>query len=194
MNEKMIDKLIARGGNRWAKGSYDRIYFDAEVLGLECDFYKSGSVSYAAINGERISNSRATELLRCRSYVDVTTGAIVTGSDVLRDLLTALVESVEAEIAAEELVYETGAPVCDDDHVIVDEAPEFLVVRDTEFCSESVVWKQGGLHSVYRSHDHSSIAEELADGTLASEIKCGVAAWNNILRALVYHYGTNIEE
>ena len=49
-------------GNVWEKYGKRRVYFDREeskkACGLVVEYYKSGNVSYASLNGEKISNSK----------------------------------------------------------------------------------------------------------------------------------------
>lgn len=63
------ERLIAAGGKVWIAGDKNRIYFNnlAELLGLECEFYKTGNVSCALLDGKVISNSKGSNLFRqCR--------------------------------------------------------------------------------------------------------------------------------
>lgn len=52
-------------GNEWQKGDHHRIYFNFEYsdLGLDISYYKSGNVSYAKYDGEKISNSQARRMM-----------------------------------------------------------------------------------------------------------------------------------
>lgn len=62
-------RLVAIGGKVWVAGDKNRIYFNnlAELLGLECEFYKTGNVSCALLDGKVISNSKGSNLFRqCR--------------------------------------------------------------------------------------------------------------------------------
>ena len=56
-------KLI-KLGSEWQKGEHHRIYFNnlCELFGLSYSVYKSGNISAATLDGERISNSRAKEI------------------------------------------------------------------------------------------------------------------------------------
>jgi hypothetical protein len=49
------------GGNEWEKAGKHRVYFNNmyELWGLEVDFYKTGNVRFASIDGAEISNSQA---------------------------------------------------------------------------------------------------------------------------------------
>ena len=54
------------GGKRWVSPSGEvRFYFNdlADLVGLNLTFYGTGNISGAALNGERISNSKAKRLL-----------------------------------------------------------------------------------------------------------------------------------
>lgn len=74
MTNEMIAKYEGMGFKRWTKGDMDRLYINAKELGLECEYYKTGNVSYAEFKGEKISNSRATEMLAAKTYIDIKTG------------------------------------------------------------------------------------------------------------------------
>ena len=75
MTESMIQKLEEKGFKRWQKGNFDRLYINAKSLGLECDYYKTGNVSSAWLNGEKISNCQAKKMLCSKTYIDVKTEA-----------------------------------------------------------------------------------------------------------------------
>jgi hypothetical protein len=66
--ENVKQKLIELGGNYWNRYGKKRIYFDrldlARFTGLEFDTYKSGNVASATLDGEKISNAKARNLLR----------------------------------------------------------------------------------------------------------------------------------
>ncbi|MBX9936074.1 MAG: hypothetical protein K2Y10_05730 [Burkholderiaceae bacterium] len=67
--ESIESRLVAIGGKAWVAGDKNRIYFNnlAELLGLECEFYKTGNVSCALLDGKVISNSKGSNLFRqCR--------------------------------------------------------------------------------------------------------------------------------
>ena len=52
-------------GTEWEAHGKHRIYFNdlAEYVGLDCDYYNTGNVSSARLNGEKISNTRASAML-----------------------------------------------------------------------------------------------------------------------------------
>lgn len=62
----VIAKLVALGGNEWTKGDYHRVYFDTDTIsklgGFEYYTYKTGNIQGAALNGESISNSKASRI------------------------------------------------------------------------------------------------------------------------------------
>ena len=69
-------------GKEWIKEDMHRIYINnlEKIYGLETTSYKTGNISSATLNGEKISNSRARQLscdLSCaKIYYDVKTGKI----------------------------------------------------------------------------------------------------------------------
>jgi len=76
------EQLETVGGNYWESpdGSKKRVYFNTDSLmqfiGLECEFYGTGNISSATLNGEHISNSQARKLLSdistSKHYFDLT--------------------------------------------------------------------------------------------------------------------------
>lgn len=71
-----IDKLIDMGASRWTKGGHDRLYLfkvGAEIMGLDCDYYKTGRVNGATLNGEKISNAEANRVISAyaNAYIDL---------------------------------------------------------------------------------------------------------------------------
>lgn len=81
MTQKQLDDLIDMGAKRWTKGDKDRLYLrgalDA-ILGIETTSYKSGSISSATMNGEKISNNEANKIYRALgdAYINLNTGGI----------------------------------------------------------------------------------------------------------------------
>lgn len=76
LNEKQIAALEEKGFRRWTKGTMDRLYINAETLGLELDYYKSGNISSATYRGESISNRRGGEMRAAKTYIDIETGEL----------------------------------------------------------------------------------------------------------------------
>lgn len=58
-------RLVNAGGNRWEKAGHRRLYFNnlEDLYGLELDHYGTGNISSATLNGEKISNNSARELV-----------------------------------------------------------------------------------------------------------------------------------
>lgn len=106
MTEKMVKALEAKGFKRWTKGDYDRLYANPADFGLEVERYKSGNISYAEVNGEKISNSEASKILTyTKVYIDVTTGELVVQScrnDDILDNIKRAMDEAEAEMETEE--------------------------------------------------------------------------------------------
>ena len=80
LNDTQIKALEDKGFKRWTKGTMDRLYINANTLGLEVERYKTGNVKYAEYRGERISNTRGSEMLYAKTYIDIATGKLVSGN------------------------------------------------------------------------------------------------------------------
>lgn len=115
MDEKKIEKLEEAGGNRWQKYGKDRIYFGAETIGLVVDYYKSGNVSSAEWQGEKVSNADARRILSSKVWVDCEDGSVhVTSSfrhgdddgmsveDIAKAFIEGILEDEESEEDTEE--------------------------------------------------------------------------------------------
>ncbi|PHM23010.1 hypothetical protein [Xenorhabdus ehlersii] len=68
------NKLLKMGFSVWENHGHRRIYINierfGEVFGLELSWYKTGNISSARLNGERISNSRAYQLIPFKAFYD----------------------------------------------------------------------------------------------------------------------------
>ena len=78
LSSSVEDKLIEMGLMVWEKANHKRIYINRshyeELLGLKITCYKTGNISSAEINGEKISNCKAkaitTEMFVYKPYFD----------------------------------------------------------------------------------------------------------------------------
>lgn len=76
MSDEKRDKirfLTGMGFKRWQKGRFDRLYINAEDLGLELERLGPG-VTAATLCGEDIEPSEALKLREAKTYIDLTTG------------------------------------------------------------------------------------------------------------------------
>lgn len=75
-----IETMTAIGGRRWQKNGHDRVYLNdfQTVPGLELDHYKSGSISYATLDGEKVSNAEGGRLATAvdKVYFDAADGKV----------------------------------------------------------------------------------------------------------------------
>lgn len=70
-----VEALEQKGFSRWSKGNMDRLYFNIEKSGdLDADYYKTGNMRSAYLNGERISNAEACRLLSVKCFIDLKDG------------------------------------------------------------------------------------------------------------------------
>lgn len=102
LTEKMIKALEEKGFNRWQKGDKDRLYINAENLGLELSYYKSGNVSGACLDGERISNAEGRRLKCEKTYIDVATGELHGTHETLTEKAQAIYDEVAKAVSTEE--------------------------------------------------------------------------------------------
>lgn len=140
LNEKIIKALEAKGFKRWTKGNMDRLYIDAKTaLDFEYDTNKSGHVSGAWLNGEKISNTRGSELVSSKTYIDVNTGALVSNNNTMRDAAQEIMDATAAEIeqaeAAETVETENGYEAMSDNDLMMEEyrVKAILTHKNSEF-------------------------------------------------------------
>lgn len=71
-NSINVEDLEKKGFRRWTKGNKDRLYFNVEKSGyLDVDYYKTGNVRSAYLNGERISNAEAYRLMSVKCFINL---------------------------------------------------------------------------------------------------------------------------
>lgn len=100
--EKLIDKLTARGWKRWTKADKDRMYVDAENLGLKVQKYGSGAVKRAEWDGEKISNSEGSAMLHAKTYLDLMDMSVHSDDSDLLAAAEAIIEEIRASLEEEE--------------------------------------------------------------------------------------------
>lgn len=67
-----IEALEQKGFNRWSKGDMDRLYFNIQKSGhMDVDYYKTGNISYASVDGEEISHRFAGQILAVKCFIDL---------------------------------------------------------------------------------------------------------------------------
>ena len=73
---------VRQYGKLWesSDGRVKRLYLKPYNLGLKTEKYKTGNIKSATVNGEPISNSRASGLLNMEAYINLKTGKLE-GSD-----------------------------------------------------------------------------------------------------------------
>ena len=61
----IIQEIVKMGAKEWENEKFHRFYFNnlAELYGLECEFYNTGNVQSAYLDGDLISNSSAKKIL-----------------------------------------------------------------------------------------------------------------------------------
>lgn len=100
--EKLITALEERGFKHWTKGDKDRMYVDAETLGLKVQKYGSGAVKRAEWGGEKISNRAGTAMLHAKTYLDLTDMSVHSDDSDLFAAAEAIIEECRASLEEEE--------------------------------------------------------------------------------------------
>nr|DAE72744.1 MAG TPA: hypothetical protein [Caudoviricetes sp.] len=100
--EKLITALEERGFKHWAKGDKDRMYVDAETLGLKVQKYGSGAVKRAEWQGEKLSNREGASMLHAKTYLDLKDMSVHSDDSDLSAAAEAIIEEVRASLEEEE--------------------------------------------------------------------------------------------
>ena len=100
--EKLITALEEKGFKRWTKGDKDRMYIDAEKLGLKVQKYGSGAVKHAEWLGEKISNREGASMLHAKTYLDLTDMSVHSDDSDLLAAAEAIIEEIRASLEEEE--------------------------------------------------------------------------------------------
>lgn len=79
-----IEELEKLGFKRWQKGTMDRLYINASMLGLNYGRYNTGNIKWAEFQGNSISNCQARRMLSAKTYIDVKTERVYSDSETLR--------------------------------------------------------------------------------------------------------------
>jgi len=101
--EETIKRLVEIGGSEWQKNGKHRVYFNdlTEFYGLKLEFYNSGNISSATLDGEHISNTSAktiySRLLAGSVYYDVADGKYH-GQYIEQSFFNVVVKAIEAKI------------------------------------------------------------------------------------------------
>lgn len=99
--EKLITALGEKGFKRWTKGDKDRMYIDAEKLGLKVLKYGSGAVKHAEWAGEKTSNRRGASMLHAKTYLDLTDISVHSDDSGLLAAAEAIIEETRASLEEE---------------------------------------------------------------------------------------------
>ena len=63
-------------GKVWVGGKHKRLYLNAKALGLKLDYYHTGNISHAWVDGETISNCEAYRITGAGAYIDLVSGEL----------------------------------------------------------------------------------------------------------------------
>lgn len=96
LTDNQIAALENKGFSRWTKAGMDRLYIRSTRCGLALDYYKTGNIHYAELNGEHISNSRAYAVKEAKNWIDVEDGSIHTPVDEIRENIQKILDEIQA--------------------------------------------------------------------------------------------------
>lgn len=85
LTEEKIARLEEKGFKRWTKGNMDRLYINATMLGLNCEYYNTGNIRSAWFNGASISNCEARRMKAAKTYIDIKTGTVYGDNNSLKE-------------------------------------------------------------------------------------------------------------
>lgn len=99
----MEARLIAVGGKLWEKHGHRRVYFNnlVELYGLELEYYNTGNIYRASLDGECISNRSAREyvwdLRNGKLWYDLNTGEFAS-RDMDQDMADRLIGRLQGAV------------------------------------------------------------------------------------------------
>lgn len=136
MNTKTLEKLVEMGAKEWQKGSMKRLYLNGAItklVGLYVARYNSGNISYAELNGEKISNSEGYRIINAadRLYIDLDTMKICSGKidPYYIDMFVKAITDLDNLITAQE--EKNAAPVVETETAVAD-ASENVINSDDD--------------------------------------------------------------
>ncbi len=73
ITDKQVEKILSmNAGKIWEKYGKRRVYIQIETaLNMDVQYYNTGNISSASINGEGISNSKAQKVLSGKCFIDL---------------------------------------------------------------------------------------------------------------------------
>lgn len=170
LNEKQIAALEEKGFRRWTKGTMDRLYINAETMGLEIERRKSGSVSSAYYRGERISNNLGSAMAYAKTYIDIATGELhATNWTLEQDAQQLYDETMEALEASEVAETESATEQATDAETTVPttdtEKEDQTMSNNTRYEIKEKIVKSGNSRVFQSWHENAGITmEEFLDG------------------------------
>lgn len=123
MTDEEIRILEERGFTRWQKGDKDRLYANAESIGLYCE-YEKGKIVRAWLNDEPIDPNDALLYKVAKGWIDTDSGKVCCQHKGLEVLIIDALEDTRKEIS-EEIRFTKSGVERDD----VSQAPPWMTKR-----------------------------------------------------------------
>lgn len=97
LTAKNFDALTSYIGNRWGKKG-DRLYltddFMLAAIGLKYESYKTGNICRATLNGEKVSNTKASKIISflrfSKIHIDLETGELMNAGEYAESIAAAV--------------------------------------------------------------------------------------------------------
>ena len=73
ITDNQVEKILSmNAGKIWEKYGKRRVYIQIETaLNIDVQYYNTGNISSASMNGEGISNSKAQKILSGKCFIDL---------------------------------------------------------------------------------------------------------------------------
>lgn len=123
MTDEEIRILEERGFTRWQKGDKDRLYANAESIGLYCE-YEKGKIVRAWLNDEPIDPNDALLYKVAKGWIDTASGKVYCQHKGLEALIVDALEDTRNEISEEIRFTKIGAERDD-----VSQAPPWMTKK-----------------------------------------------------------------
>ena len=93
---KIVEEL-KENSKRWTAYGKDRLYLEWKtIIGLDIQYYKTGNISSATLQGISISNSKATQYLSGKAYIDMQKNQLVCDEWMDKDMILLLQETIQS--------------------------------------------------------------------------------------------------
>jgi transposase-like protein len=160
------DQILAIGGNAWTpRTGQERVYLNNwhELIGLEVSRYNTGNICSATINGQRISNGKATRLLDAKVWWQNGKILVTANTDLANTWMSELADGIATAVAAadERAISTTDATAAEATSDAIIEIPSRRPGRDPRYSYTCPKCGKTGIDVAYRVDAEKAFAEHL---------------------------------